>query len=133
MQSLSGTGSLRVVSGYLQRNWEGDKLPEIWISDPTWGNHIPIFEHMGFTVKKYPYWDAEKKGLALEKMLDAMKNAPDNSVMLLHATAHNPTGVDPTLEQWKQISDAVMKKGHFCAFDMAYQGFASGSCEDDAA
>jgi len=65
-------------------------------------------------------------------MLADINAAPDNSVFLFHATAHNPTGIDPSLDQWKQISTAVSAKGHFVAFDMAYQGFASGDCDKDA-
>lgn len=65
--------------------------------------------------------------------LGALETAPSGSVFLLHACAHNPTGVDPSLEQWKQIADVMLKKGHYAYFDAAYQGFASGDLDKDAA
>jgi len=132
LQSLSGTGSLRVAAGFIARNWDGP-LPDIYVSDPTWGNHYPIFEHQGFKVKKYPYWDPDTKGLAYDKMIDAFKAAPDNSVFILHATAHNPTGVDPTVDQWKGMSQALKAKNHMVLMDCAYQGFASGDFDQDKA
>jgi len=132
LQALSGTGALRLLAGFLVRNWDGP-LPTVYISDPSWGNHFPIFEHAGLQTKKYTYYDPSTIGLNFDGMINDILNAPDNSVFLLHATAHNPTGIDPNLDQWKAISDAVAQKGHFVAFDMAYQGFASGSCEQDAA
>lgn len=132
LQALSGTGSLRLLAGFLVRNWDGP-LPTVYISDPSWGNHFPIFEHAGLQTKKYTYYDPSTVGLNFDGMMNDILNAPDNSVFLLHATAHNPTGIDPNMDQWRAISDAVAQKGHFVAFDMAYQGFASGSCEQDAA
>jgi len=132
LQALSGTGSLRLLAGYLVKNWDGP-LPTVYISNPSWGNHFPIFEHAGLKTEKYTYYDPKTIGLNFEGMMADILAAPENSVFLLHATAHNPTGIDPNMEQWKQISEAMKQKGHFCAFDMAYQGFASGSCEQDAA
>lgn len=132
LQALSGTGSLRLLAGYLARCWDGP-LPTVYISDPSWGNHFPIFEHAGLQTKKYTYYDPSTVGLNFDGMIADILAAPDKSVFLLHATAHNPTGIDPNMEQWKAISDAVAKKGHFIAFDMAYQGFASGDCDQDAA
>lgn len=131
LQALSGTGSLRLLAQYIVRNWDGE-LPTIYISDPSWGNHFPIFEHAGLKTKKYTYYDPATVGLNFEGMMADVNAAPDNSVFLLHATAHNPTGIDPTMDQWKQISDVMKAKNHFVAFDMAYQGFASGSCDKDA-
>lgn len=131
LQALSGTGSLRLLAGYIARNW-GGPLPTVYVSNPTWGNHHPIFNHMGIETKTYTYYDPSTISLNLTGMLGDIQAAPDNSVILLHATAHNPTGVDPTFDQWKQISDVCKAKNHFVVFDMAYQGFASGDCEKDA-
>lgn len=132
LQALSGTGSLRLLAAFLKHNWKGD-LPTCYMSNPTWGNHFPIFEHAGLKTAKYTYYDPKTIGFDFEGMIKDVTDAPDNSVFVLHATAHNPTGIDPTMEQWKEISAAMKKKGHFVAFDSAYQGFASGDCVKDAA
>lgn len=132
LQALSGTGSLRLLAAFLKHNWKGD-LPTCYMSNPTWGNHFPIFEHAGLKTGKYTYYDPKTIGFDMEGMIKSIMDAPDNSVFVLHATAHNPTGIDPTMEQWKEISAAMTKKGHFVSFDSAYQGFASGDCVKDAA
>jgi len=131
LQVLSGTGSLRLLASFLKAQWDG-ALPTVYVSNPTWGNHFPIFQHAGLQTQTYTYYDPSTLGLNLNGMLADVEAAPDNSVFLLHATAHNPTGVDPSPEQWREISAAMKKKGHFVAFDMAYQGFASGDCIKDA-
>lgn len=131
LQALSGTGSLRLLAAFINAQWDGPK-PTCYMSNPTWGNHFPIFQHAGIQTQTFTYYDPSTLSLNLNGMLADIEAAPDNSVFLLHATAHNPTGIDPNLEQWKEISAAMKKKGHFVAFDMAYQGFASGDCEQDA-
>lgn len=83
-------------------------------------------------VLEYPYWDPATKGLDLKGMLGTMQSAPNGSIFLIHPCAHNPTGVDPTNDQWRQIADVMEAKGHFPFFDCAYQGFASGSLDRDA-
>lgn len=83
-------------------------------------------------VLEYPYWDPATKGLDLKGMLGTMQSAPNGSIFLIHPCAHNPTGVDPTNDQWRQIADTMEAKGHFPFFDCAYQGFASGSLDKDA-
>ncbi|KAF9964785.1 Aspartate aminotransferase, cytoplasmic [Mortierella alpina] len=91
-----------------------------------------IFSGVGIPVLEYPYWDPASKGLHLQGMLESMQSAPRGSIFLLHPCAHNPTGVDPTPDQWQQIADAMEAKGHFPFFDCAYQGFASGNLHKDA-
>ena len=91
----------------------------LYYSDPTWGNHPAIFQCAGFTAEKYPYWDAATKGLNFDAMLAHIKQAPDKSVYLLHPIAHNPTGVDPTTDQWKQIMEVckgAWEEGDWCPF-----------------
>lgn len=70
---------------------------------------------------EYRYWDAKKRGIDLEGMLTDLRNAPENAVIILHACAHNPTGCDPTLEQWEKIADVIAEKRLFPLFDSAYQ------------
>lgn len=131
VQTISGTGALRVAADFIHR-FMGDKA--VYFPDPTWGNHPVIFKDAGVKdIKTYRYYDPKTVGLDIKGLLDDIKAAPAKSVMVLHACAHNPTGVDPTLDQWKQISQACKEKEHFVLFDCAYQGFASGDPEKDVA
>ncbi|ATZ49149.1 Bcpio13 [Botrytis cinerea B05.10] len=129
-QSISGTGALRIGGAFLQRFFPGAK--KIYIPTPSWANHAAVFKDSGLEVEKYRYYNKDTIGLDFEGMVADIKAAPKGSAFLLHACAHNPTGVDPTVEQWKQISDAVKAGGHYAFFDMAYQGFASGDTDKDA-
>jgi len=130
VQSLSGTGALRNGAEFLARI-NGFKV--VYYSDPTWGNHGLIFKNAGFTeLRKYRYWDADKKCLDFAGMMEDLSAAPENAVIILHAVAHNPTGVDPTKQQWTEIADLMQKKNLFTFFDCAYQGFASGCLDTDA-
>ncbi|EIW69325.1 hypothetical protein TREMEDRAFT_68635 [Tremella mesenterica DSM 1558] len=129
-QSISGTGALRIGTAFLARFYPGAKA--IYLPSPTWGNHIPIAKDSGLEVKQYKYFDKDTVGLDFEGMKQDIESAPEGSIILLHACAHNPTGIDPTEAQWKELSDLFKKKKHFPFFDMAYQGFASGDILKDA-
>jgi Aspartate/tyrosine/aromatic aminotransferase len=96
-------------------------------------NHHLLFTNAGFTEpRQYRYWNAETRSLDLDGFLEDLRAAPKDSVIILHACAHNPTGCDPTQEQWAQIADVIQEKQLFPFFDSAYQGFASGDPEKDA-
>lgn len=123
-QSLSGTGALRIAGAFLARHYPHSKT--IYLPAPTWGNHIPIFKDSGLEVKTYSYYDKKTVGLDFEGMKKDLHEMPKGSIVLLHACAHNPTGIDPTREQWKEISNIIKEKGHFPLIDNAYLGFASG-------
>jgi aspartate aminotransferase, mitochondrial len=129
-QSISGTGALRIGAAFLSRFFPGAKT--IHIPNPSWANHGAVFSDAGMKVEKYRYYNKNTIGLDFEGMIADIKAAPKGSMFLLHACAHNPTGVDPTPEQWKEISVAVKEQGHYAFFDMAYQGFASGDIDKDA-
>ncbi|CAG8979279.1 hypothetical protein HYALB_00013447 [Hymenoscyphus albidus] len=129
-QSISGTGALRIGGAFLQRFFPGAK--KIYIPTPSWANHAAVFKDSGLEVEKYRYYNKDTIGLDFEGMIADIKAAPKGSAFLLHACAHNPTGVDPTVEQWKEISNVVKAGGHYAFFDMAYQGFASGDTNKDA-
>ncbi|TDL28308.1 glutamic oxaloacetic transaminase AAT1 [Rickenella mellea] len=129
-QSISGTGALRIGGAFLARFYPHAKT--IYLPIPSWGNHTPIFRDSGLEVRGYRYFDKKTVGLDFSGLKEDLRNAPEQSIVLLHACAHNPTGVDPTLGQWKEISDLVKEKKLFPFFDMAYQGFASGSTTRDA-
>jgi aspartate aminotransferase len=128
-QSISGTGALRIGGAFLSRFFPSKT---IYIPTPSWANHAAVFKDSGLQVEKYAYYNKDTIGLDFEGMIADINKAPNGSAFLFHACAHNPTGVDPTPEQWKQIEAAVKAKGHFAFFDMAYQGFASGDIHKDA-
>ncbi|KAF8898685.1 pyridoxal phosphate-dependent transferase [Infundibulicybe gibba] len=129
-QSISGTGALRIGGAFLARHYPYSKT--IYLPVPSWGNHTPIFRDSGLEVKGYRYFDKSTVGLDFEGLKADLQAAPEQSIVLLHACAHNPTGVDPTPEQWAQISEVIKERKLFPFFDMAYQGFASGSTSRDA-
>ena len=128
LQTLSGTGALRVIGEYLTKF----RPAALYVSNPTWGNHNQVFATAGIQVRQYRYFDKKTKGLDISGMLADLENAIPGSAVLLHTCAHNPTGVDPTKEQWQQIADVCAKKQLYPFFDTAYQGFTSGSLDDDA-
>jgi len=130
IQGISGTGSLRVGAAFLQKWFPGNKT--VYLPKPSWGNHTPIVKHAGMDVGAYSYYDPATCGLDFAGAVADIKKIPEGSIIMLHACAHNPTGVDPTPEQWKELSHVVKEKKLLPFFDMAYQGFASGSVDDDA-
>lgn len=130
-QTISGTGALRVATEFIK-----DFLPSgttVYVPNPTWGNHFKILAKVGVPHGSYRYLNKAKLSLDLEGLLGDMENAADGSVFLLHVCAHNPTGVDPTLDEWRKIAAVMKRKRHFPFFDCAYQGFASGDLDRDAA
>ncbi|XP_028417914.1 aspartate aminotransferase, mitochondrial-like [Dendronephthya gigantea] len=130
VQTISGTGALRIGAAFLAKFWPGEKV--VYMPNPTWGNHIPIFRDSGFDMKTYRYYDAGTCGFDFNGCLEDLNNLPKKSIVLLHVCAHNPTGVDPKMEQWKEICEVVKKRELYPFFDMAYQGFASGDIDKDA-
>lgn len=126
-QTLSGTGALRVVSDFLAQH----RPAPIYLSNPTWGNHNQVFAASGLDVRSYRYFHKQTKGLDFEGMLEDLRNATPGSTVLLHTCAHNPTGVDPTLEQWKQIAAVCDENRLYPFFDTAYQGFVTGDLDKD--
>lgn len=116
VQTLSGTGACTVGGLFLAQFWPGH---EIYVPDPTWGNHIAIFKQAGLVVKKYRYYDQRQNGVNMRGMLHDLTKAPDGSIVLLHACAHNPTGCDLTIEEWKQVVSVISDKEHIAFFDSA--------------
>ncbi|XKL68214.1 hypothetical protein PGB90_003705 [Kerria lacca] len=130
VQGISGTGSLAVGAKFLKYFYPGVKF--IWLPTPSWGNHTPIFKHAGLDVNQYRYYDPNTCGFDFKGAAEDIKKIPEKSIILLHACAHNPTGVDPKPEQWKELSQIIKARNLFPFFDMAYQGFASGDVSKDA-
>lgn len=130
VQTISGTGALRLAADFL---FQQLKCHTVYYSNPTWENHHKIFADAGFTkLNSYRYWDQNKLEIDFTGMLADLNEARPNSVIILHSCAHNPTGSDPTEEQWKQLADLMERKKLFPLFDTAYQGFASGNPDKDA-
>jgi aspartate/tyrosine/aromatic aminotransferase len=127
VQTPGGTGALRIAGDFLKAI-----RPEATLhcSDPTWANHPQIFAASGLAYKPYPYLDAETSGLAFERMLAALEDARAGDVVLLHGCCHNPSGVDPSAEQWSEIGDLLVRRELVPLVDFAYQGFATGIEED---
>ncbi|KAA6208408.1 amino acid aminotransferase [Avibacterium paragallinarum] len=127
VQSLGGTGALRIAAEFIKRQ---TKAQNVWISTPTWPNHNAIFNAVGITIREYRYYDAERKALDWDNLIADLSNAGEGDVVLLHGCCHNPTGIDPTPEQWQQLAEMSTKNGWLPLFDFAYQGFANGLEED---
>jgi aromatic-amino-acid transaminase len=128
VQCLGGTGSLKVGADFLKRFLPGS---EVWISNPSWENHQMLFESAGFKVNSYPYYDPGSHGLDFSGMLEKLKSLPADSIIVLHACCHNPTGVDLSQNQWKLVVDVIGQKRLMPFLDFAYQGFGE-NLESDA-
>lgn len=126
-QTVGGTNALRIGAEFLAYN----KIsPITYVSDPTWPNHFPIFLRAGMKVNTYPYYDYFEKNLNFSEMCASITQMPPSSLILLQPCCHNPTGIDPSLTQWKELSDLIKKYKLIPFFDLAYHGFGK-SFEDD--
>ena len=123
VQTPGGSGSLRVAAGLILRAREEATL---WVSDPTWANHVPLLGGAGLAMKPYPYYDTDKHVIRIDAMLDTLRAVPKGDLVLFHACCHNPSGLDPSEDEWRQIADLVVERELVPFIDMAYQGFAEG-------
>jgi aspartate/tyrosine/aromatic aminotransferase len=129
VQTPGGTGALRVAGDFLKKLFPNST---VWLSEPTWPNHPSIFQAAGLSVRTYPYFDAATNGLALDRMLQVLADIPAGDVLVLHGCCHNPTGIDPTAEQWSRIAEIISRRQLLTLVDFAYQGLAEGVREDAA-
>ncbi|MEQ9844558.1 amino acid aminotransferase [Pectobacterium brasiliense] len=127
IQTLGGSGALKVGADFLKRYFPNS---EVWVSDPTWENHIAIFEGAGFNVHTYPYFDGENLGVKFDAMLATLQALPARSIVLLHPCCHNPTGSDLTTEQWDRVIEVIIQRELIPFMDIAYQGFGLGIEQD---
>ena len=127
LQTVGGSGALKVGADFIKRYFPD---AEVWASDPTWENHVSIFEGAGLRTHSYPYYDPATGGLRFDAMLDTLRDLPSGSVVLLHASCHNPTGVDLSRQQWQALIPVIIERGLIPFVDMAYQGFGDGLDED---
>lgn len=125
-QTIGGTGALSLSADFLyQQNYKHMIYPT-----PTWNNHFNIFKKSGLNLTGYPYYDEKTHQINFEGMIQHLKQASKGTIVLLHASCHNPTGIDPTFEQWKTIAEIVKQKQLIPLFDLAYLGFGSGFEQD---
>ncbi len=122
-----GSGALRIGAEMLNRCRPGTTL---WVSDPTWGNHIPLLGSTGLNIRSYPYYDADSHGLRFDAMMNTLKQATKNDIVLFHGCCHNPTGVDLSREQWDSVAELAKKQGFLPFIDTAYHGLGTGLDED---
>jgi aspartate/tyrosine/aromatic aminotransferase len=122
LQTPGGSGSLRVAAGVILR---AKPDATVWVSTPTWANHVPLLGGAGLNLKPYAYYDEGARALDFEGMLDSLHGIPAGDIVLLHTCCHNPTGIDPDESQWRAIADVIVERGLLPFVDIAYQGFAT--------
>ncbi len=127
IQTLGGSGALKVGADFLKRYF-----PEsgVWVSDPTWENHVAIFAGAGFEVSTYPWYDEATNGVRFNDLLATLKTLPARSIVLLHPCCHNPTGADLTNDQWDAVIEILKVRELIPFLDIAYQGYGDGMEED---
>ena len=128
IQTLGGSGALKVGADFLKRYFPDSG---VWVSDPTWENHIAIFEGAGFKVGTYPWFDNDTNGVRYDALLETLNALPARSIVLLHPCCHNPTGADLTHDQWDGVVEVLKARDLIPFLDIAYQGFGAGM-DDDA-
>ncbi|GAB7415699.1 aromatic amino acid transaminase [Enterobacter asburiae] len=127
IQTLGGSGALKVGADFLKKYFPDSG---VWVSDPTWENHVAIFEGAGFSVATYPWFDSETNGVRVEALLEKLNTLPARSIVLLHPCCHNPTGADLTNAQWDAVIEVLKARDLIPFLDIAYQGFGAGMEED---
>jgi len=127
IQTLGGSGALKIGADFLKRYFPNSG---VWVSDPTWENHIAIFEGAGFEVSTYPWYDDETNGVRFPALLEKLNTLPEQSIVLLHPCCHNPTGADLTNAQWDEVVGVLKARNLIPFLDIAYQGFGAGMEED---
>lgn len=127
IQTLGGSGALKVGADFLKRYFPNSG---VWVSDPTWDNHVAIFEGAGFSVKTYPWFDDTTKGVRVNALIETLNTLPAQSIVLLHPCCHNPTGSDLTNDQWDAVVEVLKARELIPFLDIAYQGFGAGMEED---
>lgn len=127
LQTAGGTGALKIGADFFKRFFPDAR---IWISNPSWENHVVLFESAGFVVNSYPYYDAASNDIDFPSMRETLETLPSGDIVLLHACCHNPTGLDLDDSQWEQVLDIISRRRLIPFLDMAYQGFGDGLAAD---
>ncbi|GMR17606.1 MAG: aspartate/tyrosine/aromatic aminotransferase [Gammaproteobacteria bacterium] len=121
LHTPGGSGALRVAAGLLLR---AGPEATVWVSEPTWNNHVPLLGGAGLQLDGYPYYAGDTHRVQFTQMLDALHKMPDGDIVLLHGCCHNPTGMDLSHEQWREVAAVIAARNLLPFVDMAYQGFA---------
>ena len=130
VQSVGGSGALRILAELMR---EARPEARMWVSDPSWPNHVPLLEAAGFEIRRYPYYDAGTGRVDIEGMLGALDGATEGDIVVLHGCCHNPTGADLSMDEWRRVVELMKRRDLFPFVDLAYQGFGDGLEEDAAA
>jgi aspartate aminotransferase len=126
-QAPGGCGGLRLAAEFIQK---ANPDATVWVSDPTWANHVPLLGTAGLKIQQYPYYDYATHSVRFEEMLATLAEVPSGDVVLLHGCCHNPCGSDLSQEQWQQVRDLCLDRGFTVFIDLAYQGLGDGLEED---
>lgn len=127
VQAPGGCGALRILAELIKRC---NSELTVWVSDPTWANHIPLIGNAGLKIETYPYFNKADASINFEGMVDTLAQVKSGDVVLLHGCCHNPTGADLTPEQWHTVLELAQKNGFIPFVDVAYQGFGDGLEQD---
>lgn len=133
-QSISGTGALHLIAVLIKRCCDVGNvaLPQVYIPEPTWSNHHQVFASVGYKCNSFSYYNSARKAIDYGSYVQRLRTAQPGSIVIFHACAHNPTGLDPTKQQWQEIGQIVKDRGLYPLFDAAYLGFNSGNVDEDA-
>jgi aspartate aminotransferase len=127
IQTPGGCGALRMAAEFIMRS---KPSATVWVSNPTWANHVPLLGDAGMQIREYPYYDYDRHAIRFDEMVSSLKTATASDVVLLHGCCHNPCGADLSQEQWKTIADMAETQGFLPLVDIAYQGLGDGVDED---
>lgn len=127
LQCPGGSGALRVAAELALRAKPNVRM---WVSDPTWNNHVPLLGEAGISLADYPYYDRATNSILFDAMLETLSGAAAGDLVLLHGCCHNPTGMDLSVDQWDQVIELMVEKALIPFIDLAYQGFSDGLDED---
>lgn len=127
VQTPGGCGGLRMAAEFIRK---ANPDATVWVSDPTWANHVPLLGAAGLKIEQYPYYDYESHSVRFDDMLATLQNVPSGDLVLLHGCCHNPSGADLSQEQWQAVKDVALAQGFTVFVDLAYQGLGDGLDED---
>jgi len=128
-QAPGGCGGLRLAAEFIKK---ASPDATVWVSDPTWANHVPLLGSSGLKIEQYPYYDYQTHSVRFDEMLAGLKKVDSNDAVLLHGCCHNPCGADLSIEQWQAVRDVALEQGFTVFIDLAYQGLGDGLEEDVA-
>ena len=127
VQSPGGCGGLRLAAEFIK---SANPDATVWVSNPTWANHVPLLGSAGLKIAEYPYYDYDSHSVKFDAMIECLSKIDSGDIVLLHGCCHNPCGADLNKEQWQQVRDIALKQGFTVFIDLAYQGLGDGLKED---